>query len=437
MLQRRQKNALTGLILLNDGRDGAAKAQMDLCMARAEAAAVPFHTFGWGRSHDPSSLWLLSQHTGGTYTFVRDWYGIRDAVAGCVGGLLAVGANACKIHLSVPERRWFRIRKVSGIGGNAVVSSDGADADIDLGELRFGERREMLIEVEMAAPPSSVPARSPGRRVDGARRANPRHPFGGSSSTATRAAKTASMTGTDEFFLQNAGLDPRSLETVSDEDGMAESDDSADVADDEALFADDVPLFEVNASYKDPRLGKFVSRLPRPVLLTAAVGPSQPVPSSAPTPSDPDVVRRRIELLCSDMMTRCLLLMSRRNAPQALRLMTETRRIIATISTNLPTMSRGASTAGSAYATSLFAACLEDVDYLVEAVRLAAAAPTGGDDVSPPGAFDTAHRNFAAQQAIVLRDQHAWVARSAVERIYAKADYALYLARRSADWVGS
>jgi len=38
VLQRKTKSALTGMILLNDGRDGAQKQQMDLVMARAEAA---------------------------------------------------------------------------------------------------------------------------------------------------------------------------------------------------------------------------------------------------------------------------------------------------------------------------------------------------------------------------------------------------------------
>ena len=35
--------------------------------------SVPIHSFGYGRSHDPASLWLISNHTSGTYTFVKDW----------------------------------------------------------------------------------------------------------------------------------------------------------------------------------------------------------------------------------------------------------------------------------------------------------------------------------------------------------------------------
>lgn len=39
----------------------------------SEHPSVPIHTLGWGKFHDPSSLWLLSNHTGGSYIFVKDF----------------------------------------------------------------------------------------------------------------------------------------------------------------------------------------------------------------------------------------------------------------------------------------------------------------------------------------------------------------------------
>lgn len=92
-LSEQAKSALTGIVLMNDGKDGAQKQQMDLVKIRAEAAkcvlrsfyclgcltdhrlgySVPIHCIGWGRSHDPSTLWLLSDHTGGTYTHCKEF----------------------------------------------------------------------------------------------------------------------------------------------------------------------------------------------------------------------------------------------------------------------------------------------------------------------------------------------------------------------------
>lgn len=36
--------------------------------------SVPIHAVGWGKSHDPSTLWVLSNHTKGTYTSVPEFY---------------------------------------------------------------------------------------------------------------------------------------------------------------------------------------------------------------------------------------------------------------------------------------------------------------------------------------------------------------------------
>ena len=252
-----------------------------------------------------ASIVAIRCHLTTPVAFVNQLYTLRDSIAGCVGGMLSVAATSVKLFISVPERKWFRIRKVAGVPG-AIVSSDGTEVDIDLGELRIGEKREMLVEVEMGG--ASKSARS-------------NHPFGGEQPSTDPNASPYS-TATDEFFLRKVGLNPLQMEEYSSDDFL----------DDEyQSMIDEVPLFEVNASYRDPIAGKFVSRLPYPVLLLVTITPPTESTNRTPQVSDPCVVRRRIELLCSDMETRCLLLMSRRNPQQAQRLLTETRRIVCTL----------------------------------------------------------------------------------------------------------
>jgi len=74
---------------------------------------------------------------------------------------------------------------------------------------------------------------------------------------------------------------------------------------------DEVPVFEVDGSFFDPAAAKHVSRLAHPVLLTITL---LPMTGSRPpsNPSDPVIVRRRMELLASDMITRALVLVSRK-----------------------------------------------------------------------------------------------------------------------------
>ncbi|GAA5977334.1 hypothetical protein JCM5350_002432 [Sporobolomyces pararoseus] len=410
VLQRKSKSALTGMILLNDGRDGAQKQQMDLVMARAEAANVPIHTLGYGKSHDPSSLWLLSNHTAGSYTFVKDFYDLRDSLAGCVGGILSIAATNVRLHISVPEKRWFKIRKVSGTPG-AIVSSSGADVDVEVGELRFGERKDLIVEVELSIGGYSDASQSRGRE----------HPI------------AQEFSATDAFFLAKAGINPSSLDEYDPNNLYEDEYDS---------MPDEVPLFEVNAAYRDPAAGKSISRLNQsPCLLTITINPPSAAPRSQQPPSSaPEIVRRRMELLVSDMLSRALLLMTRRNDSQAARLLEETKRIITTISGTLvsPSVSRRPSIAPSgtynrrssshlsvtAQTQKTLAALAQDVDAVHESCL-------------DRGLFESNSRYQAAQQAVVLRDQRAWTPKSSTEKLFWLADNSLWMVSKSQQWLSS
>ncbi|GAA6047133.1 hypothetical protein JCM3770_006917 [Rhodotorula araucariae] len=427
VLQRKVKSALTGMILLNDGRDSTQKQQMDLAMARVEAANVPIHTLGWGRSHDPSSLWLLSNHSAGSYTFVKDFYDLRDALAGCIGGILSIAATNVRLHIKVPEQRWFRIRKVSGTPG-AIVSKTGTDVDVEIGELRFGEHKDLVIEVELSL--AGLGDDPPRKRSESAV-AHSRD-FGSA---------------TDAFFLSQAGINPSQMDEYS-----ASSHLMRDAYDD---MPDEVPVFEVNTAYRDPVAGKSVSRLNRsPCLLTLTVNTPSSSSSAARPPappvSAPEMVRRRMELLVSDMLSRALLLMTRRNDAQAARLLEETKRIISTISSTLVASSLGGNTGGSSTAHPLPHLLPHARSDHTRRSSIAATATTQrtllalAEDVDAAHdaclyreQFDTVGRYQAAQQAVVLRDQRAWTPKSATERLVWRADNSLWLVAKSQAWVGA
>lgn len=286
------------MVLVSDTSETTRRAQMDLVLARAEAANVPIHSFGYGRSHDPASLWLMSNHTSGTYTFVKDWYDLRDCLAGCIGGMMSIGLLNMKMHIKIVDGQRFRIRKISG-GPSAILSSDGRDVDMDIGEVRYGERKEMLIELELD---NSDALRAVGTRNGGQR-----------------------VLSATEQFHQSMGLDALSISDAPDfADGMMDG------------MIDEVPVLEVDGSFFDPAAAKNVSRLGHPVLLTVTLLPnSSSNPRLTSPPSDPVIVRRRMELLASDMITRALVLVSRKNYAQAQKLLGETRRILHTVLQNI------------------------------------------------------------------------------------------------------
>ncbi|RDX50789.1 hypothetical protein OH76DRAFT_1348182 [Lentinus brumalis] len=401
VLQRKSRNPVTGFVLVSDSSDTTRRAQMDLVLARAEAANVPIHSFGYGRSHDPASLWLMSNHTSGTYTFVKDWYDLRDCLAGCIGGMMSIAIMNMKLHLKIVDGNRFRIRKISG-GPLAILSSDGRDVDVELGELRYGERKEMLVELELDNSDVSQSPISP-----------------------QNAMSPRALNATD-VFNQRMGLDALSIGDFSDlSEGMMDR------------MIDEVPVFEVDGSFFDPNAQKNVSRLAHPVLLTVTLLPntgSRPRTPAATNGSDPVIVRRRMELLASDMITRMLVLVSRRNMPQAQKLLSETRRILHTvlqnISQSLPPPQRDGSVAARNRKELLALSTVRAIQAIMQDMQILSEAL---DEQADTFALD--QRNFGAQQAKVLRDQKSWSGRSAIERLFWTIDSSIELVSRSTDWV--
>ncbi|KAF6761725.1 von Willebrand RING finger domain-containing protein [Ephemerocybe angulata] len=413
VLQRKSRNPISGLILVSDASDSTRRAQMDLVLARAEAANVPIHSFGYGRSHDPASLWLMSNHTSGTYTFVKDWYDLRSCVAGCVGGMMSIGLLNMKLHMKIVDGYRFRIRKVSG-GPSSILASDGQNVDVDIGELRYGERKEMLIELELDNTDMQKMAAMAAARQNG---------------NGNGGRNGRGMDATDRF-VQSLGLDSLAIDDSADMmDGMMDR------------MIDEVPVVEVDGSFFDPAAAKHVSRLAHPVLLTITLLPNtgsqqqQKPPSSV---SDPVIVRRRMELLASDMITRALVLVSRRNFPQAQKIMGETKRILHTVLQTIsrtlpppPSHHNGSAVGGARNrkeqltikAVQAMQSILQDLQILSEALE---------DNVE---LFAHDQRNFGAQQAMILRDQKSWSSRSATERLFWTTDNSIELASRATDWV--
>jgi len=132
-------------------------------------------------------------------------------------------------------------------------------------------------------------------------------------------------------------------------------------------------------------------------------------------------------------------LVSRRNFPQAQKILGETKRILHTV---LQTISRalpppnpnynggggGGTTRNRRELLTLAAvramqAMLQDLAVLSEAL----------DENVELFAHD--QRNFGAQQAMILRDQKSWTGRSATERLFWTTDNSIELVSRSTDWV--
>nr|XP_031861524.1 uncharacterized protein CI109_003128 [Kwoniella shandongensis]KAA5528596.1 hypothetical protein CI109_003128 [Kwoniella shandongensis] len=405
VLQRKAKNPLSGMILISDTSDIIKRAQMDLVTARLDAANIPVQALGYGRSHDPSPLWMISNHTHGTYTFVKEWYHLRDSLAGVVGGLMSIAMNNMKLHLSCQDNA-FRVTKVSGTT-QAIVSQNGKTADIELRELRYGEIREILVELDLE-----------GSEASGEQRYS-----GGSSRSDQSSGFNSGLPKQSSLNQPTAGL---GIDTLS----ISEVNTLRDVVYEDTLI-DEVPVVEVDCSFHDPGAGRSVARLAHPVLLTMTITPpSGGDTASSARPADPMIVRRRMELLASDMITRALLIASRKNFAHASRILRETKRIIETIVEGLRGHV-GSATGGSkskreaqtVFAMEGLGGTIFDLETLLEGLE------------EHKEMFERDHRNYSAQQAGVLRAQNSWTTRTPTERSYCTKEVQEVI-RISGEWQG-
>jgi hypothetical protein len=291
---------------------------------------------------------------------------------------MSIALTQMKVHLSCQDNE-FKVHKISG-ATQAVVATNGKDVDIDLRELRHGERKEILVELEIDFSPD-------------------------------RSSASVSQRGSSDDLTHGLGINGLSVA------------DSSRMYDDQMI--DEVPVIEVDCSFHDPAVGRSVARLAHPVLLTVPILPK----ATSPSVADPTVQRRKMELFASDMITRALLLASRRNWTQASRILTESKRMIHVVVQQLqqnpgaPHTKRESQVHAAVIA---LGAVMQDMDTLQE----------GLDDQRD--LFDRDHRLYGAQQvsfsgsrsadnvnalqAMIMRGQKSWTTRTSTERLYCTED---------------
>lgn len=374
VLQRKAKNPIGAMIVISNSTENIKRAQMDLVNARLETANVPVHAVGFGKGHDPSPLWLLSNNTQGTYTFVDDWYGLRESVAGVLGGLTSIAMTNMRLHLSCPDSA-YKVIRVHG-AANSIIQQEDRVVDVELRELRFGETKEVMVEIDLTHPQTAP--------------SNPR--LSGSSDSDNAQSQPSSSSHGSTREGSSLGMDHLSVADATNA--------LADITYENNLI-DEEPIIQVDCSYHDPAVGRSVSRLTRPVLLTVTVLP--PNATSSTAAGDATLIRRRMELLTSDMITRALLIASRRNFVQASRILSQTKTIIHSVAdrmrSSLPPGANKHAFGTSKRELGILAALegmgnvMADLDILIDGLE------------QNPEMFERDSRNFAAQQVSVLRVQ--------------------------------
>lgn len=237
-------------------------------------------------THKPDTMIELSTRTKASYTYVKDWMMLRECLAGCLGAMQTMSHQNVKLKLRLPEGSPAKFVKISG-ALQITKRATGRDAEASLGDLRFGDKRDILVQLVIAP---------------------------------------------DNASQEQLPQDP--WETIVS--GLEALGGPLDKEDERTVSIEEVPLIQADLTWGDILRDGTLTQLPRPSLLAITMLPAPSTqqtkksqwPNTPPIPPHPLVVQRRMELLTSDMLTRALTLVSRNQHDRAQHLLNETRSIL-------------------------------------------------------------------------------------------------------------
>ncbi|KXS94426.1 hypothetical protein AC578_3545 [Pseudocercospora eumusae] len=282
LIQSKSSNPLSHILLISDSSISDPDS-VDFVVSRAEAAKIGIHSFGLGLTHKPDTMVEMATKTKASYTYVKDWLMLRECVAGCLGSLQSTSHQNVKVRLRLPEGSPAKFVKISG-ALQVTKRAAGRDAEASLGDMRFGDKRDILVQLAIQ-PDSSTPE----------------------------------SVLADPWESMVSGLE--ALGPIEQEEGRAVS-------------VEELPILQAGLVWGDILREGVTTQLARPSLLAITMLPAASKkahngrPTTPPIPPHPSVVQRRMELLTSDMLARALSLVSSGQNDRAHHLLAETRSIL-------------------------------------------------------------------------------------------------------------
>ncbi|KAJ8610973.1 hypothetical protein MRB53_038186 [Persea americana] len=228
----------------------------------------------------------LAARTKASYTYSKDWMMLRECVAGCLGSLQTISHQDVKVKLRLPIESPARFAKINGGLTEIKSVADHQEVIIDLGDLRFGDKRDILVRFTISGQPRIVSESLP---------------------------KDAWENVVAKLEALGGSLD----DELSDPDPTSE-----------------IPIVQGDVAFIDVLRGGFDAHSARPSLLTINMTSSNANtlssgrPGTPSIPPHPVIVLRRTELLTSDMLSRALVLVANGHHERAYNLIRETREIL-------------------------------------------------------------------------------------------------------------
>uniref|UniRef100_A0A7N0ZV53 Uncharacterized protein n=1 Tax=Kalanchoe fedtschenkoi TaxID=63787 RepID=A0A7N0ZV53_KALFE len=167
MRERQFKNPVASIMLLSDGQDtyttfqtgGPSKPDYKSLIQKSfpcnsiPGSQTPVHAFGFGADHDADLMHMISETSGGTFSFIESESVIQDAFAQCIGGLLSVVAQEMKVTLECVHPV-LKLSSIKSGSYRANLAGDSRTGSIEVGDLYADEERDFLVTLNISADKS-------------------------------------------------------------------------------------------------------------------------------------------------------------------------------------------------------------------------------------------------------------------------------------------
>lgn len=123
-----------------------------------KARRIMVHNFGYGPTHDMSPLVALSEDTYGSYTFIKDFAGLKDSILACFTGLRAISHADLCLYFVVPNQMGtisIKIKQIIG-ANHSRICPDGQTGKIWIPALYYCQTRDFLVDLVIEGPPDEA-----------------------------------------------------------------------------------------------------------------------------------------------------------------------------------------------------------------------------------------------------------------------------------------
>jgi len=150
---RKQKNAVSSIFLLTDGRDGFKCSPEKVADSLIQSELMDdftLHTFGYGDDHDAGLMTGLSDLKDGNFYYIQDLSKVDESFIDCLGGLISAVGQKVEVSISPIQSEILKnVEITKAYGDSSMWTKSGNTYNTKLLQLSAGQNKDYVLELKI------------------------------------------------------------------------------------------------------------------------------------------------------------------------------------------------------------------------------------------------------------------------------------------------